>query len=145
MKTIYAMVLLLLLAGCGGVVDIEKTKQELMQVDREFSQLSEAEGIRTAFETYMADSAVIYRSDREPFKGRDQILPLFPPDSPGKLTWDPYFAEAAGSGELGYTLGKYEYRYTDAEGAEQVATGHYVTIWKRQADGKFKYVFDTGT
>ena len=145
MRFIISIIIVALLTGCGGSMDIEQTKKEIMDADRAFSKLSEEQGFRTAFETYMADSAVIYRPGKEPFKGHDQIMPLFPADAQGELTWEPYFAEAAESGELGYTLGKYEMRYTDEQGAEQVGTGHYVTIWKRQGDGSWKYVFDTGT
>jgi len=145
MKLIIAALAVLILAGCESNMNIEQTKKELMTVDRAFCQYAIENGRRAAFEKFMADSAVIYRPGQEPFAGHDAIMTLYPPDAPGKLTWDPYFAEASGSGDLGYTLGKYEFSYIGEDDKKQVATGHYVTIWKRQPDGSWKYVFDTGT
>jgi ketosteroid isomerase-like protein len=135
-----------LVAGCGdSAMNIAQYKQELMDTDRAFNQMAVEQGRRAAFEHYMADSAVMYRSGKEPFQGREQIMQLFPPDAKGQLTWAPTFAEAAASGDLGYTLGTYDFKYTDENGEEQVSSGHYITVWKRQLDGSWKYVFDTGT
>jgi ketosteroid isomerase-like protein len=42
-------------------------------------------------------------------------------------------------------LGNSQYTIKDSTGAAKVYHGFYVTIWKKQADGSWKYVFDTGT
>jgi len=145
MKLTILITAVLFIAGCSSVVKLEETKQELMQVDREFAKYAEEHGRRAAFEYYMADSAVIYRQGKEPYKGHEAIMSLYPPDAPGELTWEPTFADVAESGDLGYTLGKYEFSYVGENDQKKVATGYYVTIWKRQPDGQWKYVFDTGT
>ena len=134
-----------LLVGCGEKkMDIDKLKMELMQTDRDFSTMSVEKGRHTAFDFYMDDKAVIYRPEAKVFEGREAVIALFPADAKGALEWKPTFAEAAASGDLGYTLGKYTFTYTDKDGVEQMSYGHYVTIWKRQPDGSWKYVFDTG-
>ena len=61
------------------------------------------------------------------------------------LRWKPTFADIAGSGDLGYTTGTYESRGTDAQGNPVVRTGRYVSIWKKQKDGSWKVVLDTGS
>ncbi len=139
------LLIIAIIAGCGGEMNVAKYKQELMETDRAFNRMAIEQGRHAAFDHYMADSSVIYRTGKEPFVGRERIMPLFPPDAKGELTWEPTFAEAAASGDLGYTLGTYQFKFTDENGEEQVSSGHYVTIWKRQADNSWKYVFDTGT
>jgi hypothetical protein len=59
--------------------------------------------------------------------------------SSGKLEWAPI---ASGRNDaLGFTVGKAT--FTDAKGGERRLTT-YVTIWRKQADGTWKALFDTG-
>jgi ketosteroid isomerase-like protein len=61
-------------------------------------------------------------------------------DSSVQMTWEPQGGDIAASGELGYTYGIYELR----DGGDNVQRGTYVTIWKKQEDGKWKFVLDSG-
>ena len=47
-------------------------------------------------------------------------------------------------GTLGYNYGRYESRRAVPGGKESVHTGWFLTIWKRQPDGSWKYVMDNG-
>ena len=59
-----------------------------------------------------------------------------------KLEWAPEVAEIAASGDLGYTSGPW--RFT-AEGDDKPsAFGHFFTIWRKDADGKWKVLVDHG-
>ncbi|MEZ5359304.1 MAG: DUF4440 domain-containing protein [Candidatus Zixiibacteriota bacterium] len=142
---LFAVIAACVLFGCNEApMDIEKLKTELKQVDLDFSAMSVEQGMKAAFDYYMDDNAVMYRPQAQVFQGREAILPLFPAGTEHKLEWEPTFADVAQSGDIGYTLGKYVYSYTNEKGELQQSTGHYVTIWKKQADGSWKYVFDTG-
>jgi ketosteroid isomerase-like protein len=55
------------------------------------------------------------------------------------ITWQPFKAEASQSGDLGYSIGNWKYETKDT-----TMYGNYFTIWKRQSDGKWKFVFDGG-
>jgi uncharacterized protein (TIGR02246 family) len=46
--------------------------------------------------------------------------------------------------DLVYETGKYTYTFTPPGKSETQTGGHYVTIWKRQADGGWKIVADMG-
>lgn len=58
------------------------------------------------------------------------------------ITWEVSRAEAAKSGELGYTSGRYQMTVNDAAGKPITDNGKYVTVWKKQTDGSWKVVLD---
>ena len=124
----------------------ENHTDQLLQVDREFSQMSAEKGMAIAFDYYMADSAIMLKNNRTPLKGRDVINKTFV-NVPlaDKLTWEPIDAHIAESNDLGYTIGQWTYSATDSTGAVSNSYGHYVSIWEKQENGKWKYVFDSGT
>lgn len=67
------------------------------------------------------------------------------PDQPGvKLTWSALFTDVSDDGTLGYNYGRYESRRPGPDGKEIVRGRFFLTIWKRQPDGTWKYVMDTG-
>ena len=124
----------------------ENQTDQLLRVDREFSQMSAEKGMAIAFDFYMADSAIMLKNNRNPLRGRDIINKTFV-NVPltDKLTWEPIDAHIADSNDLGYTIGQWTYSATDSTGAVSKSYGNYVSIWEKQDDGKWKYVFDTGT
>jgi ketosteroid isomerase-like protein len=58
------------------------------------------------------------------------------------LVWRANKVGVARSGELGYTSGTYEMKFKDAAGKMAVDKGKYLTIWKKDADGSWKVLFD---
>jgi ketosteroid isomerase-like protein len=60
-----------------------------------------------------------------------------------KITWRPNKAGVARSGDLGYTSGKYEMSFKDASGKIISDKGKYLMVWKKQANGEWKVLFDT--
>jgi len=59
------------------------------------------------------------------------------------LIWHPTFAKVVG--DVGMTSGPYESHVQDAKGVDHRATGNYVTVWQRQQDGQWRFVWDGGT
>jgi hypothetical protein len=59
-----------------------------------------------------------------------------------RLEWAPEVAEIASSGDLGYTSGPW--RLTPEGADKPIAFGHYLTVWKKQADGKWSVLIDHG-
>ncbi len=59
------------------------------------------------------------------------------------IHWRPLHAEIAAAADLGYTWGIAESAPTNDGPFKPY--GVYVTIWKRQADGKWKFVSDAAT
>ena len=59
-----------------------------------------------------------------------------------KLSWKPDFVDVSASGDLAYTYGQYTYSYTDSTGTIVESEGVFHTVWKRQADGSWRFVWD---
>jgi ketosteroid isomerase-like protein len=59
------------------------------------------------------------------------------------MSWQPTKVEVARSGEIGYSIGTYQQTMHDKAGKPVTDRGKYVTIWKKQPDGKWKAVVDT--
>ena len=131
-----------LLVSCQGHLNVEKLNEELLEADRAFSELSKREGMNHAFAAYCDPEGVLLRPGRYPIEGKEAVTTLLRKnsDSTIQLTWDPLFALAAESGELGYTYGTYQLM---VKGTDQVRKGTYITIWRKSKAG-WKYLLDTG-
>ncbi|HZR09589.1 MAG TPA: nuclear transport factor 2 family protein [Myxococcales bacterium] len=97
--------------------------------DSAFAALAEQSGTQAAFTTYAAQDAV--QLARTMVFGREGIHRLF--DGAPLFHWKPLVEDA--SQDLGYTIGSY------AVGA---ARGNYLTIWRLEPDGAWRYVLDGG-
>jgi ketosteroid isomerase-like protein len=124
--------------------DLKKEREILMETDRLFAKASEEKGFGEAFDLFTSDEARVFQNKLKPIVGKDAIVKFMTENVRGKITWEPYFVEISASGDLGYTLGKSQSTSITASGKETVSYGHYVTIWKKQPDGSWKLVFDSG-
>ena len=116
-----------------------------MAVDRDFARLSLEIGAHESFLAYIDDSCVLLRPNRQPVIGRKKIEEMYSkPDTSFTLKWEPMFAEIAESGDLGYTYGIYTVEMDSPEGNSVTRDGTYVTIWRKDANGNWKFVLDTG-
>ena len=53
-------------------------------------------------------------------------------------------ADASPDGVLGHTRGTWIFTVKKKDGSEAKVTGYYVTVWRRQADGHYKFTLDIG-
>jgi len=119
-----------------------QAKIELMDADRAFSKMSEEKGMKHAFLEYLDSNGVLLRPNQAPIVGADAIDYLIQQnDSTYTLKWEPKNGVVARSGEMGYTYGIYALMPTSKD---TIIYGTYVSIWKKEAGGKWKYVLDSG-
>ena len=143
---------LLLIAGffaaapvVAAAVDKEELKAELIRTEADFCTMARAQGIPAAFAHFIAPDGILFDADPQKHRGADAVAQRYGDTRPGGvLNWAPSFAEVSDSGDLGYTWGRYEYRGTGPDGQPRVATGYFLTIWKRQPDGTWRFVVDQG-
>jgi ketosteroid isomerase-like protein len=113
--------------------------QSLVAAEKSFAQMSLEKGMREAFLENLADDAVVF--DPGPVNGKELYRKQVASDD--SLSWEPIFADIARSGDMGYTTGPWEYKKNKAD-EKPGAQGQFVSIWKRQADGKWKVALDGG-
>lgn len=140
MKKIFSgLLVLFILIGCNKHTSLDMNKK-LIAVDKAFSALSKEKGMNYAFLAYVAKDGVMLSPNRMPLVGKSNIGILFRGDDSNKeFTWKPLYADVAKSGELGYTYGTYQ--IITVENSEK---GTYVSIWKKDSNGKWKFVLDSG-
>jgi ketosteroid isomerase-like protein len=117
----------------------------IWKADEEFSRVTREKGlagflsfIAEDFQTVRPNSPLIGK--KEFGEGWSKLLN----DPATKISWKPLLAKMSKSGDLGYTVGSYEITRTDEKGTHPAGAGKYVTIWRKQKDGSWKVVLDTG-
>ena len=129
-----------ILISCTTGNQNEKSKAEVIQAEKDFCQMAKDNGIATAFYTFADDSAVIRRGPSV-IKGKEAIKKFYENQKQtGELTWTPAFADV--SGVLGYTYGDFIYTEKDSTGQVKENKGVFHTVWKRQKDSTWKFVWD---
>jgi len=123
----------------------EKWKNEIIKTEQNFAKMAGEEGITKAFITYAAEDAVVMRNNVLVI-GKENLAKHFEKQSSGpkdeKLSWKPDFVDVSASGDLAYTYGHFTYAYTDSTGTKIESNGVFHTVWKRQADGSWLFVWD---
>jgi ketosteroid isomerase-like protein len=109
----------------------------LLNSDREFALAATKQGAGAAYSVYAADELRLYRDGQFPLVGKAAARSIFA--VAGNLSWQPAKAEVARSGDLGYTYGLAVWKAPDAA---KVDYFNYVRLWKRQADGAWRVVFE---
>jgi ketosteroid isomerase-like protein len=140
-------ILVLLAACCFATPALAGPADDMMAADRAFSALSVEKGSHTAFLAYMANDVRLYDGDHPPILGKAAAADYYAknPQSPGnRLEWTPVEADASPDGALGFTRGTWLLTAKGADGKAARFTGYYVTMWKRQTDGQYKFTLDIG-
>ncbi len=118
------------------------SKAEMIAAEISFSTLSREKGTRKALMEYIDSNGVLLRPNSFPLVGADAVDFISQAnDTAYIMTWHPKGGSIAASGELGYSYGIYS---VTPKNKDTVMQGTYVNIWKKQPDGKWKLVLDSG-
>lgn len=135
-----ALSLLSSLAAAQGERGMSADLRALVEAERAFSRLSEAKGMKEAFISFAADDGVLFRRTVVNAK---ELWRNANPAPTGLLTWRPSFADIARAGDMGYDFGPWEFRDKPAD-KDASGHGHFVTVWRKQQDGSWKFEVDIG-
>ena len=123
----------------------EKLKAEVAALEDAFCAMARAKGLNAAFSHFAAPDVAFIDTDPRQWRGPAAVQQRMGADRPGvSLTWSAYYTDVSDDGTLGYNYGRYESRGPGPDGKESVRDGWFLSIWKRQPDGSWKYVMDTG-
>ena len=142
----FCVLSLLFSLGCQNAEntnDIEKWKAEIIVVEKAFNDMAQEEGLAKAFEYYAAEDGVI-RRNKKIIKGKKAIADWYTRDfRPNEtLSWKPSFVDVSQSGDLAFTYGDFTFTYLDSLGQKKENKGIFHTVWKRQSDGAWRFVWD---
>ena len=143
MKTI-PIFLILLLAASKIIAQEPDSISDLFKMrdaERSFAQASVMIGRNAAFVENFAVESVIFTdkwiTNGKQFWKERKVTPLV-------LKWEPEFMDIAESRDFGISTGPWdaqEYRpYTTP-----LATGYFLTVWKKQPDGEWNVILDAGS
>jgi ketosteroid isomerase-like protein len=114
--------------------------------DSGFAALAGLEGAERAFTGYAAADAVTFSPRGVLTRGPEAIGRGVRDDgAPSHWRWRPVAAGGSDGGDLGFTVGEAEIRPGDATGEGSVYYGKYLTLWRRDAAGKVRFLADGGS
>ena len=142
MKTILAFLTMLFVVEC--CYGQKHDPSVLTATDKAFSQMCLEKGLHAAFIFYADDQVVKMQDGNFPIVGKNELVKefLLRPDTGIVLKWHPEIAEISASEDLGYTFWQCELYLKKMD---TTMYGNYVSIWKKQRDGSWKYVLDAGS
>ena len=122
----------------------QKAIAEIKAAEKAFNDMATTKGIKEAFVYFAAEDAIIKRGKDSLIYGRAGIGIFYEGAffKQASVTWAPDVTDASESGDMGYTIGKYEWLHKDSTGNTNKSVGIFHTVWKKQADGSWKYVWD---
>ena len=148
MSKFIAICLLLGLYACNSkpekaaAPDLVSEKISLLKADKAFSEMSVRQGMKAAFLEFIDSNGVLLRPGSVPIVGADAVdFLISQDDATYSLNWQPQNAVVAKAADLGYTYGIYALH---PKAVDTVLYGTYLSIWKKQGDGSWRFVLDTG-
>jgi len=144
--------LLLAFSSLAFASSQEQLCKELAGTERAFCAEAARIGIPDAFLAYMADQCFLpdrlglsraeYAAAVQAARAKAGAAYKPGPNPDVQLVWAPLKVEVSSDGTLGYTWGRYDFTSKGKDGRVSSSTGVYLTIWRRQADGSWKFVYD---
>ena len=140
---------LLILASCTSISQTGNQGsaaliEEIRKVEKQFESDLNSKGVDYAFEKYAAPDAVIKRQNDTLIFGPKSIRQYYATEfyRNAKAFWSPDFISVSSDGSMAYTYGRYRWTFPARQGEAGEFRGVFHTVWKRQPDGSWKYVWD---
>jgi ketosteroid isomerase-like protein len=114
--------------------------QSMVNAERSFSKLAETKNTRDAFLANLNEQSLAFQQG-QPSNAKAKWESATA--GPEWLYWLPSYADISASGDFGFTYGPWSYRSNKTVEAPE-ATGHFITVWKKQSDNTWKIAIDVG-
>ena len=110
----------------------------VVAAERAFAADFPAMGLAGSFQKWSPPDAIVIGGGRpQAVAALFEGAPLTRQEGEPLISWWPTFAGIALSGDLGFTTGP--------AAQDGIPYGHYFTVWRRQADGRWLWVYDGGS
>ncbi|MBU2491032.1 MAG: hypothetical protein KJ571_00300 [Bacteroidetes bacterium] len=138
MKLLFIVFLFLITNIISFSQAIFNTSSDLIQAEYNFAADAKESGVRDSFLKFIADDGILFRP--HPVNGKEFLSKQ--EKRPGLLLWYPSFSIVSEAGDLGFNTGPWEFKRTADDSS--IAFGNFVTVWKKQKDGSWKFLIDVG-
>lgn len=134
MRNFIFIAVLALGAGCATQPEaVSASPATVVAAERAFAARGGEIGWVAAFREYAAPDGMVGN-----FENAQQSLAETPDQGARNLFWWPGYAGIARSGDLGFTTGPF------SVDEAHTPRGQYFTVWRRQPDGSWKWIWDGG-
>lgn len=141
---IFFLFIMLFAFACNQPTDKNRLKEEILKTEKSFEKMCAEKGVAEAFYFFADDSAVIKRENDTLIIGKENIKNYHNNDfyKTASVKWTPDFIDVSDDGTMAYTFGKYIWISKDESGKDVEFKGVFHTVWKKQKDNSWKYVWD---
>jgi uncharacterized protein (TIGR02246 family) len=138
-------VVFLVATACSPGVDTAREAQQLLEIDRAWAQIAATGNMPDSVLSFWAEDARVVLAGEPVFQGKAAIREMLTDMAsvPGfHVTWTPEGAEVSVAGDFAYTFGSNEFTAPDSTGELMTTKGRYITVWRKEADGRWRCVMD---
>jgi ketosteroid isomerase-like protein len=121
---------------CGAAAEPANPLADMVRTEFEFAAAAARDGVKPAFLQYLAEDSITFG----PAPTNAHQLTASSPDRKGTIEWYPEFALVSSAGDLGLSTGPATFK---TEGQPD-RYGHFCSVWRKQPNGKWRAVFDSG-
>jgi len=142
---ILLVVLLINLTSCQTSMNNQDiSKRIIAETEKAFEQMVQEKGIAKAFYHFADENAVLKRENDSLIIGKENIKTYYQSKDLKNVTlhWTPDFIDVSEDESMAYTYGKFLMKVTNADATITEHKGVFHTVWKKQIDGSWKYVWD---
>jgi ketosteroid isomerase-like protein len=133
--------LLLHASACRPAVDVAAETRDLLETDRAWARLAEADAPVDSVVAYWTADARVILPGQPVLVGTEAIRQMVAGTRaiPGfRITWTPDSAAVSPGGDFGYTWGTNEISEPDSAGTLVTMKGRYITVWRKESDGRWR-------
>lgn len=123
----------------SGAVHAQTPRQAVLAAETVFAEQIAKNGMKTAFLANASPTAMVVENGK--LVEAQAAWGARPAKPDTRLTWYPLLADVAQTGDLGYTTGP----WTLLQNGRAQSAGEYVTLWRKQPDGQWKYAVTMST
>ena len=117
---------------------------QIRDTETRFEAMAGEKGMAEAFSFFADTGATIKRQNDSLIHGKEGIRKFYSADfyKTASVKWAPDYVDVSSDGTMGYTYGKYVWTSKDTSGKPIEYRGIFHTVWKKQKDGEWRYVWD---
>jgi ketosteroid isomerase-like protein len=135
----YFAFLLIVISLTSNAQTFDSNLQSMLDTELDFALMAKEKNTRDAFLTFLHSHAVTFGNGIQVgLKHYESQVP-----NSSLLIWKPEFGDISASGDFGYDFGPWKL-YTDRTDSRPSAFGHFITVWTKNHDGKWKVALDIG-